>query len=121
MLNPFTTPTWVPRTAQLRYGHEAALKPTLCFALDFMCVVMLVSAVFGSLIFFCRAQQANSELVMVTGYTDIAKLAHTPTGEEGSGIYAFTLNSHSGKLTAEGSMQVSPNPAFLVKHPKLDI
>mmetsp|Transcript_38796 Transcript_38796/g.91631 ORF Transcript_38796/g.91631 Transcript_38796/m.91631 type:complete len:431 (+) Transcript_38796:119-1411(+) len=64
---------------------------------------------------------ANSELVMVTGYTDIAKLAHTPTGEEGSGIYAFTLNSHSGKLTAEGSMQVSPNPAFLVKHPKLDI
>jgi len=58
---------------------------------------------------------------MVTGYTDIAKLAHTPTGEEGSGVYSFHLNVQNGKLTELGRMDVSPNPAFLVKHPKLDL
>eukprot|EP00287_Rhodomonas_sp_CCMP768_P011593 CAMPEP_0196740384 /NCGR_PEP_ID=MMETSP1091-20130531/31396_1 /TAXON_ID=302021 /ORGANISM="Rhodomonas sp., Strain CCMP768" /LENGTH=62 /DNA_ID=CAMNT_0042085505 /DNA_START=78 /DNA_END=263 /DNA_ORIENTATION=+ len=39
----------------------------------------------------------NTELLMVTGYTDIAKLAHTPTGEEGSGVYSFHLNVQNGK------------------------
>mmetsp|Transcript_49354 Transcript_49354/g.100765 ORF Transcript_49354/g.100765 Transcript_49354/m.100765 type:complete len:430 (-) Transcript_49354:440-1729(-) len=66
-------------------------------------------------------EHVETELVMVTGYTNPEKLAHTPKGESGSGVYAFKLETRSGKITPEGIENVEPNPAFLVKHPKLDL
>mmetsp|Transcript_47938 Transcript_47938/g.74869 ORF Transcript_47938/g.74869 Transcript_47938/m.74869 type:complete len:435 (+) Transcript_47938:124-1428(+) len=64
---------------------------------------------------------STEEIVLVTTYTHPDKLAHTPKGDNGAGLYAFKLDLASGKLTERGSIGVSPNPAFLVKHPNLDV
>eukprot|EP00281_Chroomonas_sp_CCMP1168_P025023 CAMPEP_0206229056 /NCGR_PEP_ID=MMETSP0047_2-20121206/9492_1 /ASSEMBLY_ACC=CAM_ASM_000192 /TAXON_ID=195065 /ORGANISM="Chroomonas mesostigmatica_cf, Strain CCMP1168" /LENGTH=427 /DNA_ID=CAMNT_0053652327 /DNA_START=59 /DNA_END=1342 /DNA_ORIENTATION=+ len=59
------------------------------------------------------------ELILVTTYTNTEKLAHTPKCGDGEGIYAFDLNPTTGALTKRGSLAMTPNPAFLVKHPNL--
>jgi 6-phosphogluconolactonase len=60
-------------------------------------------------------------MIMVTTYTDLERLAHTPKGSVGEGIYTFVLNLKDGSLRKRGVLPVSPNPAFLVKHPKLPV
>ena len=60
-------------------------------------------------------------MVMVTTYSDQDRLAHTPKGSKGEGIYTFMLNLHDGTLIKRGVLPMTPNPAFLVKHPKLPV
>jgi hypothetical protein len=60
-------------------------------------------------------------MIMVTTYTDLERLAHTPKGSVGEGIYTFVLNLKDGSLRKRGVLPVSPNPAFLVKHLKLPV
>lgn len=66
--------------------------------------------------------QDNTDLILVTTYTNPECLAHTPKMGNGKGIYAFDLCTHTGKMTQRGEpVEVRPNPAFLLKHPTLPI
>jgi hypothetical protein len=61
------------------------------------------------------------QMVMVTTYTDLDRLAHTPKGSQGEGLYTFALNLRDGTLRKRGVLPLTPNPAFLVKHPRLPL
>lgn len=58
---------------------------------------------------------------IVSGYTDTSVLAHTPKGSMGHGITAVRLDHRTGKLTQLSTLDVGPNPAFVVKHPLKNI
>jgi 6-phosphogluconolactonase (cycloisomerase 2 family) len=62
-------------------------------------------------------------MLLICTYTDNEILAHIPRGEHGEGIYAWTLNGTTGQLGARPTSvsRVTPNPAFLLKHPTLDV
>jgi len=57
-------------------------------------------------------------IIYACTYTDISVLAHTPEGEHGAGIYALSFCPKTGSLARLSQTSVSPNPAFLVQHPR---
>jgi len=60
-------------------------------------------------------------LFLLGGYTDKSVLAHCPDGSEGRGVYSILFDPEQGKLTKLSSSSVETNPAFILKHPQLDI
>ena len=66
---------------------------------------------------------ATTTTFLVSTYTSNDVLAHIPKGEHGKGVYAWALDSTTGKLSGKpmAVTKVEPNPAFLVKHPTKDI
>ena len=60
------------------------------------------------------------EVILVTTYNRPEVLAHTPQGATGGGILRFTLNGKTGKLTQRGTLDVRPNPAFVIRHPTIE-
>ena len=67
------------------------------------------------------APQLPKTLFLLGGYTDKSVLAHAPAGGEGDGIYSVLFDPEVGKLKTLKSSRVETNPAFIMKHPKLDI
>jgi 6-phosphogluconolactonase len=61
----------------------------------------------------------DGSLFLVSSYTDISVLAHTPKGNTGTGITSLHLDAKTGRLTSLSTTPLGPNPAFLVQHPKL--
>ena len=62
-------------------------------------------------------------LFLLAGYTKKAALAHNPAGGEGDGFYAvvFSPESQKEKLKLVSSSKLETNPAFIMKHPSLDL
>ncbi|XP_023343292.1 uncharacterized protein LOC111712796 [Eurytemora carolleeae] len=60
-------------------------------------------------------------LFLLGGYTDKSVLAHNPGGEEGEGFYSVIFDPELGKLKQLKSSKIEPNPAFIMKHPALDL
>jgi len=60
-------------------------------------------------------------LFLLGGYTDKSVLAHCPKGGEGHGFYSVCFDPEEEKLTRLSSSSVETNPAFIMKHPALDI
>ena len=60
-------------------------------------------------------------LFLLGGYTDKSVLAHAPAGEEGEGLYSFLFDPEFGSLKKLSSSSIKTNPAFIMKHPTLDI
>jgi len=60
-------------------------------------------------------------LFLLGGYTDKSVLAHCPDGKEGRGVYSLLFDPVQEKLTKLSSSSVETNPAFILKHPQLDI
>jgi len=57
-------------------------------------------------------------LIAVSNYTDTSILAHTPKGTENDeGVSCYWLDHATGALKPAGSLNVGPNPAFLLQHP----
>ena len=57
-------------------------------------------------------------LIAVSNYTDTSILAHTPKGAENdAGVSLYWLDPATGTLKPAGSLNVGPNPAFLLQHP----
>ena len=48
-------------------------------------------------------------------------LAHAPEGGEGEGIYTVVFDPEEGKFQNVTSSNIKTNPAFIMKHPSLDI
>ena len=55
------------------------------------------------------------------GYTDKSVLAHAPQGGEGDGVYTVEFDPEVAKFKTVVSSEVKTNPAFIMKHPSLDI
>ena len=60
-------------------------------------------------------------LFLLGGYTDKSVLAHAPDGGEGEGLYSVLFDPDLGSLKKMSSSSVRTNPAFIMKHPSLDI
>ena len=60
-------------------------------------------------------------LFLLGGYTDKSVLAHAPAGGEGEGLYSVLFDPEMGSLQKLASSKVKTNPAFIMKHPTLDI
>lgn len=60
-------------------------------------------------------------LFLLGGYTDKSVLAHAPAGGEGDGFYSVIFDPESAQFTGLRSSSVETNPAFIMKHPTLDI
>jgi len=60
-------------------------------------------------------------LFLLGGYTDKSRLAHRPEGGEGDGLYSVLFDPNHGKMTAMRTTKVETNPAFIMKHPSLDL
>ena len=60
-------------------------------------------------------------LFLLGGYTDKSVLAHNPAGGEGDGVYSVLFDPMLGKIQILESSKVETNPAFIMKHPRLDI
>ena len=60
-------------------------------------------------------------LFLLGGYTDKSVLAHAPAGTEGEGVYSVLLDPEHGTLETLSSSSVKTNPAFILKHPVLDL
>jgi len=60
-------------------------------------------------------------LFLLGGYTDKSVLAHNPAGGEGDGVYSVLFDPMLGKIQILKSSKVETNPAFIMKHPRLDI
>ena len=63
----------------------------------------------------------DKTLFLLGGYTDKSVLAHAPAGGEGEGVYSVLFDPENGKLKTLSSSIVRTNPAFILKHPTLDI
>ena len=63
----------------------------------------------------------DKTLFLLGGYTDKSVLAHAPAGGEGEGVYSVLFDPENGKLKTLSSSIVRTNPAFILKHPVLDI
>merc|ERR1711981_255534 len=63
----------------------------------------------------------DKTLFLLGGYTDKSVLAHAPAGGEGEGVYSVLFDPEHGKLKTLSSSLVKTNPAFILKHPTLDI
>jgi len=61
---------------------------------------------------------STGETFLVCSYTNHDLLAHTPCGKTGAGVSSFQL-SDNGQLSAQGTLPVCDNPAFLLPHPTL--
>jgi len=60
-------------------------------------------------------------LFLLGGYTDKSVLAHAPAGGEGEGLYSVLFDPELGCLKTLASSNIKTNPAFIMKHPTLDI
>ena len=60
-------------------------------------------------------------MFLMGGYTDKSVLAHVPKGGEGDGFYTVLFDPEAGRLQKLTSSKVETNPAFIMKHPELDI
>ena len=60
-------------------------------------------------------------LFLLGGYTDKSVLAHAPAGGEGDGLYSVLFDPEMGSLKTMSSSNIKTNPAFIMKHPSLDI
>ena len=58
---------------------------------------------------------------MLGGYTDKSVLAHSPAGGEGQGFYSVIFDPDKAQFRRLTSSSVETNPAFIMKHPSLDI
>jgi len=67
------------------------------------------------------SQRKEKTLFILGGYTDKSVLAHAPEGGEGCGLYSVLFDPESGKLAPKSSSTAKENPAFILKHPLLDI
>ena len=67
------------------------------------------------------ASSLDKTLFLLGGYTDKSVLAHAPAGAEGKGLYSVLFDPEEGKLKTLSSSEVKTNPAFILKHPDLDI
>ena len=66
-------------------------------------------------------QRQEQTLFLLGGYTDKSVLAHSPQGGEGKGFYSVIFNPEAGKFQRLTSSEVKTNPAFIMKHPTLDL
>jgi 6-phosphogluconolactonase len=62
-------------------------------------------------VFDTSSQSKDSPVVFVGTYTE-------PDGSQSEGIYAYRMDSSSGKLTFERVLKGIVNPAFLAIHPQ---
>ena len=60
-------------------------------------------------------------ILVCSGYTDKSVLAHAPAGSEGDGVYTVEFDPELAKFQNLKSSKVETNPAFIMKHPSLDI
>jgi len=60
-------------------------------------------------------------LFLLGGYTDKSVLAHSPAGGEGQGFYSVIFDPETAQFRRLTSSSVETNPAFIMKHPSLDI
>ena len=60
-------------------------------------------------------------LFLMGGYTCKDVLAHSPEGAEGDGFYSVIFDPENGQFKRLISSEVKTNPAFIMKHPTLDI
>ena len=60
-------------------------------------------------------------LFLLGGYTDKSVLAHAPAGGEGEGLYSVLFDPEEGSLKKLSTSSIKTNPAFIMKHPTLDI
>ena len=60
-------------------------------------------------------------LFLLGGYTDKSVLAHSPAGGEGQGFYSVIFDPETAEFRRLTSSSVATNPAFIMKHPRLDI
>ena len=60
-------------------------------------------------------------LFLLGGYTDKSVLAHSPAGGEGRGFYSVIFDPETAQFRRLTSSSVETNPAFIMKHPSLDI
>ena len=67
------------------------------------------------------AARAEQTLFLLGGYTDKSVLAHAPQGGEGSGFYSVIFDPEAAKFQRLTSSEVRTNPAFIMKHPELDV
>jgi len=67
------------------------------------------------------AARAEQTLFLLGGYTDKSVLAHAPQGGEGSGFYSVIFDPEVAKFQRLTSSEVRTNPAFIMKHPELDV
>ena len=67
------------------------------------------------------AARAEQTLFLLGGYTDKSVLAHAPQGGEGSGFYSVIFDPEAAKFQRLTSSEVKTNPAFIMKHPELDV
>lgn len=88
--------------------------------LDLHVVATLLTIVLVNLVYYAfqRRSKGEENVFLVTTYNENAILAHTPKGEKGKGLYAFRLNENRASLEPLASSALSPNPAFLLKHPQ---
>ena len=55
------------------------------------------------------------------GYTNKSVLAHAPKGSHGEGFYSVVFDPEDGKFQRLMSSKIETNPAFIMKHPELDL
>ena len=67
------------------------------------------------------SSRLEKTLFLLGGYTDKSVLAHAPAGGEGEGLYSVLFDPEMGSLKKMSSSNVKTNPAFIMKHPTLDI
>ena len=60
-------------------------------------------------------------LFLMGSYTDKSVLAHAPAGSEGDGFYSVIFDPDTEKFERLVSSKIETNPAFIMKHPELDI
>ena len=60
-------------------------------------------------------------LFLLGGYTCKDVLAHSPAGGEGDGFYSVIFDPENCQFKRLTSSEVKTNPAFIMKHPSLDI
>ena len=60
-------------------------------------------------------------LFLLGGYTCKEVLAHSPAGGEGDGFYSVIFDPENYQFKRLTSSEVKTNPAFIMKHPSLDI
>jgi len=67
------------------------------------------------------SRRLEKTLFLLGGYTDKSVLAHAPAGGEGDGLYSVLFDPEMGSLKTISSSNIKTNPAFIMKHPTLDI
>jgi len=67
------------------------------------------------------APAREKTLFLLGGYTDKSVLAHAPAGGEGDGFYSVMFDPEQAQLSKLTSSPMETNPAFIMKHPVLDL